>query len=205
MKVAHFYHVFAAGHWRVPAGEHCRLLVNAGYAGEVHLGLAGSQEQCAQVEHEVSKFFPDVTVAARQDAGYEEVTLRALRAWCRDNPSGRVLYTHAKGAWNPHPLNDSWRRGLDGRLIPGWRDRVEELGSLDLIGSHWITPQAFAYRGVTASFFGGNFWWADAGYIAGLPDLPDLTFETRGLAEAWAGQDNPAVRDLCPGWPAYSY
>lgn len=203
MKIAHFYHVYAAGYWQVPVNEHCALLTVSDFTGEVHIGLVGSADQRAVAESVIRSLVPNISVAAVSDVGFEEITLRALRSWCKANPSGRVLYTHAKGAYNAQILNDNWRRGMEGRLISDWRDHVRALDELDLIGSHWLTPAVYAHRSVTKPFFGGNFWWANASYIAGLPDLPRLTFSTRGLAEAWVGQDNPAVKDLCPGWPTY--
>jgi hypothetical protein len=48
---------------------------------------------------------------------------------------------------------------------------------------------------------GGNFWLANAGYVASLPELPVLTTETRYDAEAWVGQNKPKAMARTTEWP----
>jgi hypothetical protein len=84
----------------------------------------------------------------------------------------------------------------------GWRFCLDRLAGADAVGCHWITPDEYAARQVTTPFFGGNFWWARCGYLAGLAEPPSCETD-RHLAEAWVGGGNPRVYDLRPGWPAY--
>jgi hypothetical protein len=53
----------------------------------------------------------------------------------------------------------------------------------------------------TEAIFAGNFWWANAGYIASLPPLEvSLKEADRGEAETWLGRGKPKVYDLSPGF-----
>jgi hypothetical protein len=130
--------------------------------------------------------------------GFEELTLNRLRAAAK--PGDRILYSHTKGAFTRHPINENWRQAMDSRLIGPWRSRVCELDDYDLVGMHWLTPEEFGQRGVKSPFFGGNFWWTRGEYILTLPEVPP---GDRYAAENWVGSGNPVVKDLSPGWPTY--
>jgi hypothetical protein len=149
---------------------------------------------------------PVHTLVAEAETGFEQVTLKALQSWVAEpDPQTPVLYTHAKGAGVPDPYHDRWRYAMDSRLLFYWRDHVKSLASVDAIGSHWLEPGVdynlgdFEYR-IDTPFFGGNFWWASAGYLAKLPPVRN---SSRYDAESWIGLGNPRVLDLAPGWPVY--
>lgn len=68
------------------------------------------------------------------------------------------------------------------------------LKSNDVVGSHWVEePEK------NRKFFGGTYWWANAGYLLSLPPVGE---ETRFHAEYWIGEgQDPKIYDLKPGHP----
>lgn len=147
---------------------------------------------------------PEITWASAGE--FEEVTLNRIRVWSDGHSTARILYTHTKGAYTVHPMNEAWRMTMASRLIGPWPSRVSELDDVDAVGLHWLTPGDTNRDGskvAEARYFGGNFWWARADYLLRLPELPKLTAENRWEAEAWIGLGNPRIKDLSPGWPTY--
>lgn len=193
--IAHFYHVHAAGKWREIVSEHLTLLADAGFSGGLCAGINGPEQAeaaCVLRDGGFSVF--------TAESDYEAGTLNVLRSWAAWRPGVKILYTHTKGVYTNHPINDRWRQAMDSRLIGPWRVRASELDDYDAVGMHWLTPAEFDHRGVRTPFFGGNFWWARGGYLAQLPGVKD---DDRYAAENWLGTGNPRVKDLSPGWPTY--
>lgn len=63
----------------------------------------------------------------------------------------------------------------------------------------WLGPDGKTTTGAMAA---GNFWWATAGYLGKLPELPSVLIEeNRVLAEAWLGQGDPHAAGVCSAWP----
>lgn len=184
VQPAHFYHAYANAAWRVPAGEH--LAAVSCVPGDRFLGVVGAPGRRAGLAREVG--WP---VAAEADTGWEQVTLRALHAWARSQPSARpVLYAHTKAATHDEAAYGHWwRRAMTHYCVAGWEACVAALANgYDAVGCHWLAP----------GFFAGNFWWATAGYLASLrpPGEGD-----RYEAEAWIGMGAPHALDLNPGPP----
>lgn len=201
-RTAHFYHVWADGHWKVPVHEHLRALRDSRYNGSVHVGLVGTPENRDEAERYVSKFWsPSADWCASADTGYEQVTLTALHAYVhRGDAAPYVLYAHTKGAYEESVSRDLWREAMTGPLVCHWDEVVPRLESCDAAGLYWLTAEEFPGRGITTPFFGGNFWWAASAYLRTLP-APEVT--SRFDAEAWIGLGSPRVLDLKPGWPPY--
>jgi hypothetical protein len=181
--VIHFYHLWKGGGWEAIAAEHHAALRAAEFTGEVRV---------TEVE-----------------SGWEDVTLNQVRTWAQTaDPAEPVLYCHNKGAFTQSPVQDLWRRQMTGYLIGQWRDRVRELEHSDVAAWSWVNPSVHGYSSsmftfsVTRPMAVGNFWWATAGYLSGLPELPVLTAETRHEAEFWLGGDVPRVEALkLDVWP----
>lgn len=203
----HFYHIFCGNKqsvsaWEAPVSDHFRRLREARFTGTVCVTLVGEWSYRASVKQWLKENCPAVEVYAETEYGHEQFTLSKIRRYSDLVPfTTPVYYAHPKGSYHPSPFQDNWRRGMEGMLTDDWDLRVDELRTYDAVGLHWLTPQQFEGEGVTSPFFGGNFWWATAGYLAGLPEP---STETRHHAEAWIGQGSPKVLDLCPGWPTYS-
>jgi hypothetical protein len=193
----HFYHLHAGGRWHEPAKEHFAALQASGFEGPVSVGLVGPELD----RQEARDWLPPwVRVCAEADSGFEQVTLRKLHDWARHaDPETPVLYAHTKGAFNQSAGNTLWRQAMDEALLD--IDRcLDYLQAVDAVGCHWVTPEEFRWEGITSAFFGGNFWWANAGYLAALPGI---SWETRFQAEQWIGLGDPKIADLIPGWPPY--
>lgn len=216
----HFFHMHVGhGHvpsrWEVPAQEHFTALRDAEFRGRVCVGLVGDEENRLTARLWLDKTWPRWQPAVVADDGYEQWTLAAMHRWAKAaDPQTPVYYAHTKGAYQDHPFNHNWRRGMEALLmgtsaIHTWRDRVGDLasGKWDAVGLHWLTPDDFPVTiSVGRPMFAGNFWWATAGYLATLPEVeggnPMLGYN-RFKAEEWLGQLQPRVLDLKPGWPEY--
>lgn len=202
-QTAHFYHLWADGHWKVPVHEHLRALRDAKYDGEVHLGLVGTPENQDEAERYAAKFWSPalLRVCARAPSGYEQVTLSALHEYVhRDDAAPYVLYCHTKGAFEESVPRDLWRESMTQLLVRKWNSCVPMLESYDAVGLHWLTAQEHPGRNITTPFFGGNFWWARTDY---LRKLPPVATGSRFDAESWIGLENPRVANLRGGWPPY--
>lgn len=196
----HFYHIGANGNLAVLErilAEHFDLLGSVDFPGRYCYGIVGPKEAREQVKGLLDDN-GDVIVEA--DEGFEQVTLSWMHDRCKKtlSPDTPILYTHTKGAWNNSVFQDRWRREMDELLISPWPLRVAQLTQFDALGLHWLTPADGS--AVVNSFFGGNFWWANAGFLAGLPELD---WSERHGAEGWIGRGKPEVANLRPGWPVY--
>lgn len=132
---------------------------------------------------------------------FEELTLNRAREWSLANPGANVFYCHTKGAYHVFPGTEAWREWLMDRLVGAWPPRVKELERYDTTGLHYMTTEEFGPEIVQTPYYAGNFWWATTDYLSTLPELPELTDATRGLAEAWIGTGNPRWKALATGWP----
>lgn len=199
----HFYHLYCGLPWEGIAREHVQALHDSGASWQVTVGLVGP----ASARHEAWSWFrreiADVTFT-EADEGWEQVTLRELHRWAIEaSPGQPVLYAHAKGVTHrtdtpvPGLLGTVWRQSMTALLVGRWRACITALDSYDAVGCHWSTPEAYPGY-IEIPFFGGNFWWAESGFLAGLPPVLD---GDRHEAETWIGRGRPRVLDLRPGWP----
>jgi hypothetical protein len=207
MEMRHFYHIYAGGAWSEPVREHADALGEAGFPGAVTVGLVGPPEDRVRAREmtslrlaEAGVRVPDVWLEA--DAGYEQLTLSAVRDFAVANPGYVILYAHTKGARDNSEWNACWRRSMTRRVVGGWRLCAGLLADgHDTVGCHWLTPERDndpPDYPVTTPMYGGNFWWATASYLAKLP-APGT--ESRFSAEEWVGLGGPRAYDLLPGWP----
>jgi hypothetical protein len=203
LPIFHFYHAWADGGWEWPASEHVTAIRESGFKAEaITVGLVGSPERVTAARdwftEELAFAGPVSFVTAPW--GYEQVTLHAVRSFAiTRKDEAAVLYAHTKGAMNPTLLTRDWRREMTSHVVTRWDIGAALLCEYDAVGCFWLTPEKYADRLVEAPFFGGNFWWARASYLARLPK-PDDT--TRYAAERWIGKGNPKICDLRPGYPA---
>jgi hypothetical protein len=200
-RPVHYYHLFAGSVLSAGiAAEHFRALRQAGFDGEVRVGLVDPDGGGWP-----AGLWSGAVVCARTESGFEQVTLSALHEWVQDaDPATPVLYAHTKGCTSEENTGSSWgrhwRRSMTRHVVGRWRECVAALagGGYDAVGCHWLTPGEYP-GAVTRPFFAGNFWWATASYLAGLPPPGD---GDRFGAEVWAGLGRPRVLDLNPGYPA---
>lgn len=209
----HWYHIWCGdryhgSNWAVPAGEHFYELERVKFPGQVRVGIVGGLSERAGVMKWLREAWPSSTVEVQADEGYEQVTIDAMHAWSREaDPHTPVYYAHTKGAFQDTPMNTRWRASMDGLLLGNWEKCVTALHSYDAIGLHWLTHREWPEKiDPRKPMFGGNFWWATAGYMAklsrvtGTQEFPPVN---RWEAEGWLGQGFPKVLNLVPGWPPY--
>lgn len=211
-KPVHFYHLFCgSAFWRHIAEEHFTALKTSGFIGDVRVGLVGAWYERQEAVHRLSEWWPSAKVVATADWGYEQVTIRAMHEFaCTAHFRTPILYAHTKGSWrtggSEHVIRNQihWRWCMTECTVTHWEDCVNLLETYDAAGAHWITREIVHSLGEDvegdgpySGYFGGNFWWATAGYLAGLPAVGN---EDRMCAEAWIGLDYPKVANLAPGW-----
>lgn len=135
--------------------------------------------------------------------GWEDQTLNLVRKWSIEHSGGLVLYTHTKGAFNNWDTQKPWREAMTDRLVRAWPARIGDLQEHDTSGLWWLTPELLPAC-VSSPYYAGNFWWARASFLASLPELPELTEDTRFEAEAWIGRGNPKAKWMSREWPSFS-
>lgn len=195
--------MFCGAPWEAIAAEHADALERSGAPWEMTVGLVGPDGERSRARAWWAGRWPGTTFI-QSAGGYEQVTLRGLRRWSESAPGdAAVLYAHAKGITHKngggvHGM--AWRRSMTAMLVTNWRECERLLAGKDAVGCHWLDPAhpALPPGRFTHPFFGGNFWWSKASYLACLPE-PGT--RTRYDAEAWIGLGNPDVADLRPGFP----
>lgn len=213
-RPVHWFHLWVGDErhpaaWHAPFNEHFATLSLARFDGDVRVGLVGDVFNRGIARHELTGTWPEARIEAQADEGYEQVTIEAMHAWSKTvAPDTPVFYSHGKGSFQPSMMNTRWRNAMDSLLVDFWQDRVEDLRTYDAVGLHWLTHEEFPeYINPRAPMFGGNYWWANAGYIASLPPVEGTPLRppvNRYCAEGWVGRNFPKVRDLKPGWPLYA-
>lgn len=206
-----YYHLFLGAGWQPIAAEYLAAVRESGLPGKtLTVGLVGAAASREYARDWWLERCPDRALTFIQaDQAWEHLTLRQLWADARElPPRAAMCYAHAKGVYRPSTHNTVWRQSMTRRLIRDWAACVPLLECTQAVGCHWLT---LAGLGAQTPVFGGNFWWARAGYIATLPD-PDTVepvqrpapFDVDGdrhTAERWIGLNRPEVTDRHPVWP----
>ena len=196
MKLVHFYHVYADGHWNEPALAHVEALHSSGLIDELDdmfVGIVGNPDSRGGVKLDL----PGVVVAEADD-GWEQVTLQALHAYAKEN-SAKILYAHTKGAWSNSELARQWRVSMTHDTVTRWQECVKGLDEAQCVGPFWISSEDERHAG-HKHFFAGNFWWARSDYLAGLPPVKN---RHRFEAEGWVGLGSPSVRIMREGYSTW--
>jgi hypothetical protein len=151
------------------------------------------------------------------DARSELTTLCVLHNWAtrinqtEPKDDWLVFYHHIKGATRVEPFWRTWRKCMEGACVWDWKRCVHDLmNGAESVGAHWIIPEVWGpsqMKGTTTPYWGGNFWWARASFLATLP-TPQTNAragvrEDFYLAEKWIGTGprRPRVIDYRKHWP----
>jgi hypothetical protein len=186
--------------WREPVEEHLQALARAGFDGKFKVGIVGPHDTRVEaLDLIAAQRSPDRVVEA--DEGWEQHTLRLVRAEAKRALDGLTLYTHTKGASHGTGQMSHWRRSMTVALLKGvrddgdWRSHVRSLALFEAVGCHWLDELPSGGRG-----FAGNFWLARNSFLA---TLPPVASRARHDAESWIGSGDrpPALIDLNPGYP----
>lgn len=198
MQVGHFYHIHASGDWYGPVHDHVAAFHESGIPVEaMQVGFIGSKDDVREAEKFLNRRIPPRAweKVAEAEKGYEQVTLKVLHQWVKEqDPGTPVLYMHTKGSYTVDAVNDRWRRSMTHELLTKWPARLEDIEGHDAVGSFWATPDNFfAKPPLQGPCFAGNFWWARAGFLAGLPPVEE---NSRWDAEQWLNKGNPDTVSL---------
>lgn len=113
---------------------------------------------------------------------------------------GKICYVHTKGVTRRSESVNDWRDYLSYFNIERWEDRLKDLTSYDTTGVNLLGskdfynnhPGSWAVHPSTAPLhYSGNFWWANAEYVRGLPEpmsgyTPDEDWSRwRHMCEMW--------------------
>ena len=208
MEMAHFYHVWAGGHWWEPLSEHLIALSQARFPAPCLLSVVGDPRERVDVR-EFIKLSPHMAkVEAEFDQGWEGKCLDLIQEWAQQaSPDSIVLYAHAKGSFTQSEFQAKWRRGMTHDVVAGWQFAVPALRSADVVAAHWMTPEhdwvlPSGIKVVTdRPYASGGYWWATARYLKTLGPAPDGHYEP----EFWIGSGNPRALSLREGPPTLYY
>lgn len=179
------------------AVQHVQAMQASAANFDCKIGLIGpieAQQDCARW---LCTAWPEAQVVVTAEEGFEQVTINAMHEWCKQaDPATPVLYCHTKGAWNASSFNEAWRQSMTSYCVNQWQRCVSALDEVDMTGLHYLTPEKYPGT-ILTPIFGGNFWWARAGYLA---KLPPVDVSMRHGAEAWIGEGNPRATVVCPNW-----
>ena len=196
MNLTHIYHLYADGQYETPVDEHAQALLEHGLYEKLdrfYVGLVGTDENRASALERLRSHGLDPEVAIEAPIAWEQVTLEWLRRYTTTN-DGATLYAHTKGAYNPTPINEAWRKSMTYYNVVDWQPMVAALDEYETAGCHWIVEEV-------NRFYGGNYWWARNNY---LRRLAYPTVVNRWHAEIWIGTRQPNAYDANPGFPAES-
>lgn len=196
MKISHFYHIYADGKWQDPVSEHVEALRSSGLyesLDKIFVGFVGNNDNIFKVKQYINEKI-DYETVDEQPTGWEQVTLKYLHSYSKNNLNDAIFYAHTKSSSNPSLININWRKSMTYYNIIKWQECYEKLNDHDTIGCHWV--KGMGINGI----WGGNYWWATCQYIS---QLPDLSYKNRHNAEEWIGSvKEKRTFDINPGFPA---
>ena len=200
-RLTHFFHAYADGKFETPMRQHFTEVRDTGllYAlDSVRVGIVGSAVNRARVLALLEELVIPVTVVAVADEGWEQVTLKQLHKFAKQD-DGKIFYAHTKGAWSSDRMANPWRVSMIHDTVTRWKECVRALDKLDTAGPFWQDSAMPEHEG-HGRFFGGNFWWARSDYLARLPAIKN---EHRFQAEGWVGLGSPSVRIMREGYSTW--
>jgi hypothetical protein len=211
-RLALFYHIWApeGPHpWTLLVDEQLRRILGSGLAdhADIFCGIAGPA--CEPVSRLVSLYeFATIIAKSEDGAEFEGFTLKLLYEAARAQKYDAIGYIHTKGLSHSgiggdpriYRATNSWRHMMELAVLDRWREAITRLETHEAAGA--------IFRQNPWPHFSGNFWWARAKYIAGLPHpvrgefpetqqfdhLPDLKARTN--YERWIGINNPVAYDF---------
>lgn len=103
-----------------------------------------------------------------RETGSEEVTLRRVHAFCKQNPDFRITYLHTKGSFHYSEKNTNWRRLLTAAAVSPDCVRPPD-DTCNLCGLTFYTQFTF--------FIPGNMYTAHCSYIRKLLPFENGTYQ----------------------------
>jgi hypothetical protein len=161
----HWYHIYADGQWQQPLDEHLKALRKGGLLPvlrEMFVGMVGQPHNCQVVRERLAQEGVAFTQVAEVPTGWEQETMDHMNDWSKSH-DGYGLYCHSKGAANPAPVQDIWRRSMTYYTAYDWMPCVAAMDDgVHTVGSQWIeaVPHGNGHEPIpNTSFFAGTFFW----------------------------------------------
>lgn len=132
-------------------------------------------------------------------------TMNDVREWAMSHHDWMLCFFHIKGATHPYDgFYTVWRKCMERWTLRNWLQCVRDIeAGYDTVGAHWLTKEKYG-NCVTFPFWGGQFFWARASFLAELPAIPmkPTCRQDWFLSENWIGMGRtPKLKDYAPHWP----
>lgn len=159
MKIAIFYHLYQTPLSGLIYQQQMHRLYASGLMDAcefIHIGIVGEHELFSRPKKSQVLYNKRLT----KDEGE---TVESVYRFCKLNPDYKVLFFHAKGASRQFvPQLHAWRMFLEYIVIDRWKECIKKLKTYDAVGAK--------LRMHPSPHFSGNFWWANADYVATLDE-----------------------------------
>ena len=159
MKIAIFYHLYQTELSGLIYQQQMHRLHASGLMDAcdfIHIGVVGEHELFSRPKKAQVLYNRRLT----KDEGE---TVESVYRFCKLNPNYKVLFFHAKGASRQFvPQLHAWRMFLEYIVIDRWKECIKKLKTYDAVGAK--------LRMHPSPHFSGNFWWANADYVARLDE-----------------------------------
>jgi len=207
MEILGFWHnAIILPSWEIILLDQYKELCKSGLldaTSKIHLHTVGTLDKNV-IPGEIRNCSKIICTFSESLTEYEFPTLNLLKQECMNEDDGtNIWYIHIKGASYagiPHTTCFSsfadnvwaWRKYMEYFVIENWRECVKALLENDIAGTQWISKWYWLH-------FSGNFWWAKAKYINGLPNIYEFyndVGQDRHLAEFWIGLGKPKVKNF---------
>ena len=197
-----FYHVAVMrDFWKDVFQEQVTKIKSSGLydvTEKIYLGIVGNKK----VDFSEFNLDPKFEIMFQYEGSIlskgELPTIERLHSFCISHPNDKVWYIHTKGVSRPLGRNiTAWRRYMEYFVIERHQDAIRVLDKYDCCGCDWYTAKEFwqTYRQAGKPIFCGNFWWANANFIAKLPPI-NIAYDSRMRAEEWLGEGRPNAFSL---------
>ena len=159
MKIAIFYHLYQTELSGLIYQQQMHRLHASGLMDAcdfIHIGVVGEHQLFSRPKKAQVLYNRRLT----KDEGE---TVESVYRFCKLNPNYKVLFFHAKGASRQFvPQLHAWRMFLEYIVIDRWKECIKKLKTYDAVGAK--------LRMHPSPHFSGNFWWANADYVATLDE-----------------------------------
>lgn len=139
-------------------------------------------------------------LGSKQLGAFEYPTLSMMQAHARLVLDDIFFYCHTKGVAHPEKKEqrDQWRRYLIRHTVERWRECVEKLETVQVVGTDYRQRSAGGMHHIREPRFTGNWWWARGSHLAALPlPGPHLTRRSPRMgAEVWVLAINPTWSEI---------
>jgi len=190
-----FMHIATMNHWRRVVNDQISKIKSSGLyekTNKIYIGLVGFTDwEPKDKKFEFLFREPNFRVC-------ENPTIHALQQTCKKELDAKVWYIHTKGVSRGIDRHcEDWRQYMEHFVVEEHRQCIKALDDgYDAAGVEWFRAQDPLFLKGHKMFnefahFSGNFWWANANYVA---KLEPACMHDRHCAEIFIGTGSPRVK-----------